>query len=112
VDRIKQMLDTITELTDDQVAELQSEIIAEFETVEGQDPTPQTVETMTSLAAMLDNVRGEAKRREAQAEELTTRAAEAAMRVKGDMQDDMVEAPEAPEAPEEKRRGRPRKHGN
>jgi hypothetical protein len=84
VDRIKQMLDTITELTDDQVAELQSEIIAEFETVEGQDPTPQTVETMTSLADMLDNVRGEAKRREAQAEELTTRAAEAAMRVKGE----------------------------
>ncbi len=84
MDRIKQMLDTITELTDDQVAELQSEIIAEFETVEGQDPTPQTVETMTSLADMLDNVRGEAKRREAQAEELTTRAAEAAMRVKGE----------------------------
>jgi hypothetical protein len=83
VDRIKQMLDTITELTDDQVAELQSEIVAEFETVEGQDPTPQTVETMTSLADMLDNVRGEVKRREAQAEELTARAAEAATRVKG-----------------------------
>jgi hypothetical protein len=83
VDRIKQMLDTITELTDDQVVELQSEIVAEFETVEGQDPTPQTVETMTSLADMLDNVRGEVKRREAQAEELTARAAEAATRVKG-----------------------------
>ena len=83
MDRIKQMLDTITELTDDQVVELQSEIVAEFETVEGQDPTPQTVETMTSLADMLDNVRGEVKRREAQAEELTARAAEAATRVKG-----------------------------
>jgi hypothetical protein len=97
VDRIKQMLDTITELTDDQVAELQSEIIAEFETVEGQDPTPQTVETMTSLADMLDNVRGEAKRREAQAEELTTRAAEAAMRVKGEAD----AAPAEEETPEE-----------
>ena len=97
MDRIKQMLDTITELTDDQVAELQSEIIAEFETVEGQDPTPQTVETMTSLADMLDNVRGEAKRREAQAEELTTRAAEAAMRVKGEAD----AAPAEEETPEE-----------
>jgi len=91
------MLDTITELTDDQVAELQSEIIAEFETVEGQDPTPQTVETMTSLADMLDNVRGEAKRREAQAEELTARAAEATTRVKGEAD----AAPAEEEAPEE-----------
>jgi hypothetical protein len=97
VDRIKQMLDTITELTDDQVAELQSEIIAEFETVEGQDPTPQTVETMTSLADMLDNVRGEAKRREAQAEELTARAAEATTRVKGEAD----AAPAEEETPEE-----------
>ncbi len=97
MDRIKQMLDTITELTDDQVAELQSEIIAEFETVEGQDPTPQTVETMTSLADMLDNVRGEAKRREAQAEELTARAAEATTRVKGEAD----AAPAEEETPEE-----------
>ena len=105
MDRIKQMLDTITELTDEQVAELQSAIVAEFETVEGEDPTPQTVETMTSLADMLDSVRDEAKRREAQAEELTARAAEAATRVKGEMQMD-EEAPaeeeaEAPEAEEE-----------
>ena len=35
MDRIKQMLDTITELTDEQVAELQSAIVSEFETVEG-----------------------------------------------------------------------------
>ena len=98
------MLDTITELTDDQVAELQSEIVAEFETVEGQDPTPQTVETMTSLADMLDNVRGEVKRREAQAEELTARAAEAATRVKGEADAAPVEeetpAEEVTEAPE------------
>ena len=104
MDRIKQMLDTITELTDDQVAELQSEIVAEFETVEGQDPTPQTVETMTSLADMLDNVRGEVKRREAQAEELTARAAEAATRVKGEADAAPVEeetpAEEVTEAPE------------
>lgn len=94
MDRIKQMLDTIAELSDDQVAELQSAIVAEFETVEGEDPTPQTVETMTALADMLDNVRGEVKRREAQAEELTARAAEATNRVKGEMQDATEEAPE------------------
>lgn len=73
----------LSELSDEQVAELQSTIVSEFETVEKEDPTPQTVDAMTSLADMLDTVRGEVTRREAQAQELATRAAEAAMRVKG-----------------------------
>jgi hypothetical protein len=52
--------------------------------VEGQEPTPEIVDAMTSLADMLDTVRGESARREAAAEELASRAAEAAMRVKGE----------------------------
>jgi hypothetical protein len=108
VDRIKEMLDTLTELNEDQLAELQSAIVGEFETVEKEDPTPQTVDAMTSLADMLDTVRNEAKRREAQVEELATRAAEAAMRVKGEAEDapkaegeaePMEEDKEAEEAP-------------
>jgi hypothetical protein len=94
VDRIKEMLDTLTELSDEQVTELKDAIVGEFETVEKEDPTPQTVDSMTSLADALDTVRGEAKRREAQAEELAARAAEAAMRVKGnddDTEDEMEE---------------------
>ena len=83
MDQIKQQLDSLSELSDEQVAELQSTIVSEFETVEKEDPTPQTVDAMTSLADMLDTVRGEVTRREAQAQELATRAAEAAMRVKG-----------------------------
>ena len=83
MDSIKQMLDTLTELSDEQVTELQTAIVSEFEAVEGEDPTPQTVDAMTTLADMLDTVRGETKRREAAAEELTARAAEAAMRVTG-----------------------------
>jgi chemotaxis protein histidine kinase CheA len=94
VDRIKQMLDTISDLTDDEVVELQSAIVSEFETVEGEDPTPETVEKMTTLADMLDTVRGESKRRQALAQELAARAAEAANRVKGAMEED-AEAPEA-----------------
>ena len=98
------MLDTITELTDEQIVDLQTEIVTEFETVESADPTPQAVENMTALADMLDTVRGEAKRREAQAEELGARAAEAAMRVKGTPEgaeapaDEMPAEEEAPEA--------------
>ena len=100
------MLDTITELTDEQVSELQADIMTEFETVEGSDPTPDSVDAMTQLADMLDVVRDEAKRREAVSQELATRASEAAMRVKGDgteepMTEDMEEAPAEEEAPEE-----------
>jgi len=108
VDRIKQMLDTITELTDDQIVDLQAAIVSEFESVEGEDPTPQTVETMTTLADMLDTVRAESKRRVAQAEELAARAAEASTRVKGeaaDMEEEKAaegeEPAEAPETPAE-----------
>ena len=39
MDRIKEMLDTLTELNEDQLAELQSAIVGEFETVEKEDPT-------------------------------------------------------------------------
>ena len=84
MDQIKSQVDSMSELSDDQIAELQSAIISEFETVEAQDATPETVDAMTSLADMLDTVKGESKRRVAAAEELAARAAEAAMRVKGE----------------------------
>jgi hypothetical protein len=91
------MLDTLSELSDEQVVELQSTIVSEFETVEKEDATPQTVDAMTALADMLDTVRGEIKQREANAQELTARAAEATMRVKGED----VAMPEDGEAPAE-----------
>jgi chemotaxis protein histidine kinase CheA len=93
------MIDQLSELSEEQLAELQTSIVNEFETVEKEDPTPQTVDAMTSLADMLDTVRGEIKGRAAAAEELTARAAEAAMRVKGE-EDAPAEAPEG-DMPEE-----------
>jgi len=101
VDQIKQQLDNMGELTDEQIVELQTAIVTEFEAVEGNDPTPETVEAMTTLADMLDTVRGESKRRQALAQELAARAAEAATRVQAAMQEgEMEEAPMAPEAEE------------
>ncbi len=82
-DQIKTQLDTIAELSDEQVGELQGAIVGEFEKVEGEEPTPETVDAMTSLADSLDIVRGELARREAQAEQLAAQAAEATARVKG-----------------------------
>ncbi len=91
MDRIKEQIDQLSDLDDTQVSELQGEIISEFESVESQDPTPQTVDAMTSLADMLDTVRGEIKRREVLAAELAQRAAEAANRVHGQDGDTMEE---------------------
>jgi len=103
------MLDTIDQLTDDQIVELQSAIVTEFETVEGEDPTAETVETMTTLADMLDTVRAESKRRDALAQELAVRASEASNRVKLAMDEEQpmmtpeeeTEEPEGEEAPME-----------
>ena len=84
MDRITELMNQLSELADDQVEELQSEIITTFETVEKEDPSPETVDAMTSLADMLDSVRTELKQREAMAQELAQRAAEAAARVRGE----------------------------
>ena len=87
-DQIKTQLDTITELSDETLAELQADIVSQFEMVEGEDPTPETVDAMTSLADSLDIVRGELANREVMAAELAQRAAEATARVKGQVEDE------------------------
>ena len=88
IDQIKTQLDSISELSDEQLAELQADIISQFEMVEGEDPTPETVDAMTSLADSLDIVRGELSNREAMAAELAAKAAEATARVKGQVEDE------------------------
>lgn len=111
MDRIKEMVDQLSELSDEQLGELQSAIVTEFETVEGEEPTPQTVDAMTSLADMLDTVRGEVRQREAQSVELASKATDAASRVYGEeaqtatedadpmMEAPMMEAPMMEDAP-------------
>ena len=87
MDRIKEMLDQLSELEAEQLTELQELIVSEFETVENEEPSSQTVDAMSSLADMLDAVRSESKQREAAQQELAQRAAEAANRVYGDKED-------------------------
>lgn len=114
MDQIKAQIDNLAELSDEQVEELQNSIVAEFETVETAEPTPESVDAMTTLADMLDTVRGEVSRREAQADELVSLAAQAAERVHGtdsveaaaeeiEVEETEMEevAPEAEEAPAE-----------
>ena len=90
MDQIKSQVDNLSELSDEQVSELQAAIVSEFEKVESQDISPETVDAMSSLADMLDTVRGDTQRRELQAEELASRASEAAMRVKGEGEGDVA----------------------
>jgi chemotaxis protein histidine kinase CheA len=84
VDHIKTQLDNLSNLSDEEVSELQNSIVGEFDTLSQTDRTPESVDGMTTLADMLDTVRDEVSRRSAQAEELANRAAEAALRVKGE----------------------------
>lgn len=92
MDQIKSQVDNLAELGDEQVTELQQAIVSEFESVESQDISPETVDAMTALADMLETVRGDLQRREAVAEELASKAAEATSRVMGghDMEEDMA----------------------
>jgi hypothetical protein len=71
--------------------------------VEGQEPSPEVVDAMTSLADMLDTVTGETKRREAAKEELAARAAEATSRVEAANGDEEMMTEDTPveEAPVE-----------
>lgn len=94
MEQIKSQVDNLAELGDDQVSELQQAIVSEFEAFESQEISPETVDAMTALADMLDNVRNEIQRREAEAEELAMRAAEAAQRVMGEGEE--TEGEEAP----------------
>ena len=89
MDQIKSQVDSLSELGDEQVIELQAAIVSEFEMVESQEVTPETVDAMTALADMLDTVRGDIQRREAANEELALRAAEATARVMGEGEGNM-----------------------
>ena len=84
MDRIKEMMNQLAEMSDEQVTELQELIVSEFEMVEKEEVSSQTVDAMTSLADMLGAVRAESTQREAAIQELAQRAVEAANRVYGD----------------------------
>lgn len=103
MDHIKAQLDNLAELNDEQISALEASIIGQFDEFAEADRTAESVDAMSELADMLDSVRGEVVRREAQAEELEARASEAANRVHGKAEDEeeTPEAPESEDAPED-----------
>ena len=103
MDHIKAQIDNLTELNDEQITALEAGIIGQFDEFAEADRSAESVDAMSELADMLDSVRGEVVRREAQAEELEARASEAANRVHGKGEDDEepAEAPESETTPED-----------
>lgn len=103
MDHIKAQMDNLTELNDEQITALEAGIVSQFDEFAEADRSAESVDAMSELADMLDSVRGEVVRREAQAEELEARASEAASRVHGKAEDEeeTAEAPESEDAPED-----------
>ena len=88
MDRIQELLTRLADLSDAEIAELEGLILAEFDSVEAEEPTNDSVERMVSLADALDSVRSEVGRRNDHAEELAQKAAEATARVRSDAADE------------------------
>ena len=63
-ERIEEQFRRLPDLINDQLAELENEILAEFDRLESDDPTPQIVGDMSVLADLLDAVRSEFEARE------------------------------------------------
>lgn len=102
MDQIREGLDRISELSDEELKSLEDSVVAEFETVESQDPTREIVQAMTDLADAADAIRGEKEARVQEAAELAQQAAEASARMTAGTEevDESVEG-EAPAAEEE-----------
>jgi hypothetical protein len=81
MERIQELLARLSDLSDAEVAELEGLILTEFDSAEGEDVSPDSVERMVSLADALDGVRGEVGRRTEQAEALAQKASDASARV-------------------------------
>lgn len=88
MDQINEQLNKLTELTPEELTALKDSILAEFDSLDTQENrTREAVEAMSSLADAHDQIAGEEVRREAEAEELSQLALDAATRIKGGSED-------------------------
>lgn len=92
MDEIKDLLGRIQELSEQELKDLESKILKEFETVEKQDVSPETVQSMNQLADHLDAVRGETTRRGEAATQLAQQKESLAARVHGSGDEEQPDA--------------------
>ena len=84
MDSIREQLDRLADMGDEELSTLLDSITTEFGTLQSQDPTRDTVDAMVELADAKDMIESEQARRTAEAEELSQRAAEASARMNGE----------------------------
>ena len=92
MDRIQELLTRLADLSDAEIAELEGLILSEFDSVEAEEPTNDSVERMVGLADALDSVRGEVGRRNERAQELAQQASDASARVHASREEAPAEA--------------------
>lgn len=95
MDQIQESLDRIAELSAEELKSLADSIVTEFGVLETQDHSRETVDSMVKLADAAELVRTEEARRETEAQELSTQAAEAMARIKGEPSEQTVGTPAA-----------------
>jgi hypothetical protein len=88
VDQIRESLDKISDLSDDELDALENSVVSEFKTVQSQDPTREVVTNMIALADAADAVRSERETRSAESAKLAQAAADAVARMSKDTDDD------------------------
>lgn len=93
MDQIRESLDRLSELSDDDLKSLKESVVSEFKTVEAQDLTQDTVQQMNDLVNAKEAIVGELSQRAELATQLAAAAADAAARIQ-----DPEEEPDAAEA--------------
>jgi hypothetical protein len=88
VDQIRESLDKISDLSDDELDALENSVVSEFKTVQSQDPTREVVTNMIQLADAADAVRSERETRSAESAKLAEAAADAVARMSKDTDED------------------------
>lgn len=81
MDQIRESLDKISDLSDDDLDALENSVVSEFKTVQSQDPTREVVTNMIALADAADAVRSERETRSAESAKLAEAAADAVARM-------------------------------
>lgn len=88
MDQIRESLDKISDLSDDELDALENSVVSEFKTVQSQDPTREVVTNMIQLADAADAIRSERETRSAESAKLAQAAADAVARMSKDTDDD------------------------
>ena len=104
-EQIQEQLGRLPDLTTDELAELENEVLAEFDRLEAEDPSPQNVDDMSMLADALDAIRSEMEARQSEQEALSAKREELSARVHGqgevsveELSSDAEESDEEPDA--------------